>query len=938
MLDDLEFQKHLDEEWENVISEKKNLWDKHNLRIWALGQSHMDIAWLWRMYQIINKSRITHGKAAWHVKRLPNFSFTYSQPVILDWLRQEEPEMFEKIKEAVETGRFELQGGTYVETDGKIPMGESWCRSRLYGQRWYLKHFNKIAEIEWLPDSFGYNNNIPQFASKSGARYFYTQKITGNFPPDEFPFAHFIWKSPDGSELICYSNNFRFRPLERWHLFGHTRRILKPGEKLECNYFDEDPKSSDKLDDNSVYPEVCLVYGTGDGGHGPTSPEVHQMRYYIRKKYIHGFTTAIDYFKKYEEIKERLPVWNKAELFYNLHRGTLTTQGLVKRMNRYFEWTLTGLETMFAIVDFIQCDITETTEDSEASQDFKDSEQPNTHEILHWLWKDTLLLQFHDILPGSSIPEVYDDCYDIWIDNLEKIKNIKAKLFNKVMSLQKPDSERNTSMDYAATLINPNSYCGKTFVEIDIDKVEDLDLVRNSKTIAVTEEDGTICLAQFIDGRTYDECLLNTTPSILYCGKVDPWSAKSVALTFTGGELKDQTTSFLHENDRNYIFESDHSKIAISKVTGLITEYIDKDLDVNVISKPSNRIEVFRDWFPTEPAWNIGAGYRHMPFTKNDDEIRLKDVRITEQGPVRWCIEVVHVLPESQSEIIQRIFLYSELRGIYFEVYINWKQKDAIVKNHFSFATKSAQIIAEGPYTTEIMTADPDKKFHLEKQRWECCGHTWVAFPNQDNSWGVAVINDSKYGFDVIKDTIGMTLVRGPEYPNPSGYPVEERKKFNKEGPPTHTDQEEHIIQYAIVPFSTKWQYSGFQKYAHYFNRRIISRITNGIENPIISKSDLMGIKVSPSNLEFVSGKKFEEFPERSNEIIIRITENGRRKTQGGIIFPEKLKINDIDFVDLLERPWNERKVTIERNKDGYVKSVSCIWGPHEILSLKLIK
>ncbi|MHA1700153.1 MAG: hypothetical protein ACTSWN_15025, partial [Promethearchaeota archaeon] len=266
--------------WTDRISINEDRYKHLNLKIYAIAQSHIDLAWLWRLYQTVNKSRITHGKAAFHVLAIPEFKFTFSQPVMLEWLSRAHPDGFESIRQAVKTGRFDFQGGDYVESDAKMPSGESFCRQRLYGQLYYKKEFGVIAEVGWLPDSFGYNNNIPQFLQKSGCKYFYTQKISGNWVPHEFPFAHFRWRSPCGDEVVVYSNNFQFRPLTRWHIFGHCRRILKPNTKLVCDYSHPDPKSATELGEQ--WPVIGIMFGAGDGGHGPTCEEVHRMRYFIK--------------------------------------------------------------------------------------------------------------------------------------------------------------------------------------------------------------------------------------------------------------------------------------------------------------------------------------------------------------------------------------------------------------------------------------------------------------------------------------------------------------------------------------------------------------------------------------------------------------------------------------------------------------------------------
>ena len=938
MLDSEGLKKKWDKEWDEEIFPDMEQFKKLNLNIWAVGQSHMDIAWLWRTYQIVNKSRITHGKAAWHVNNLDDFTFTFSQPVMLDWLKKESPEIFEEIKKAVKTGRFELQGGTYVEMDGKVPNGEAWCRSRLYGQRWYLENFGKMAQIEWLPDSFGYNNNIPQFSQKSGCNYFHTQKMVGNYFVGHatFPFTHFIWRSPDGSEVKCYSSNFQYRPLERWTPYEDTRRILKPSTKLACNFFTNEQEIYDVM--GEIWNEVLLLVGTGDGGHGPTSAEVHRTRYYIKKGLIKGFTTSLDYFKKYDEIVDKLPVWDGAELFYNLHRGTLTTHGLMKKMNRYFEWKLMTLENLLTILDFTR----KIWQNKDSKIETKDN-----FETIHWLWKDTLLLQFHDILPGSSIPEVYDDCYDIWIDNLEKVQNLEQKILSiesisyKTNAKSKDKSSKNkektmNSHEIICKFFNGTSYNGLTPIEIELKDEELYEKMSKAKSLKIEMPDGTIKPVQLLEDDSFRENLLYRGPRIIFTINVEPWQMQILKIHISNKKTESTDDKFLKEDEKTITFENDYYKVLISKETGLITEYFDKNLKKNLFSKPGNKINVYRDWSMVEPAWNIGGGYKEMIFTVEDEEIEYLNAVIIENGPVRWSVLSTIKLPESKTIIEQYSIFYKNTNGIFFEVQTDWKQTEAIAKLQFSFTSETEIAVAEGPYTTELMTCDPDKKHLLEKQRWESCCHTWIALPSKDNSWGVSIINDSKYGFDIIKDTIGLTVVRGPESPNASGYAAVERKNRTDGGPPTHADLEEHLIRYAIMPFYESWQESNFQKFAHFFQLPPISDVFINTGNKVKCKSiNLFDVKTTPNNLEITSIKHVEEKPKSNSDIILRVVEHGRMKTKGIITFSSDLHVSNVILVDILERDWNEKELNVIKEK-GIITKIECEWNPHEILTFKI--
>ena len=939
MAEDPEARARYEKCWQNNVSVKKDLYKDLDLQVYALGQSHMDIAWLWRLYQIVNKSKITFTKAAFHVKHLSEFKFTFSQPLMLEWLRLADPDAFEEVKEAIATGRFELQGGMWVECDAKVPSGESFCRQRLYGQRYYQKHFGKMAEIEWLPDSFGYNNNIPQFANKSGCRYFYTQKISGNWPPHAFPFVHFKWRSPDGSEVITYSNNFQFRPLTRWNLFSKHRKLVKPGEELMCDYSHPDPIEDPKMGD--IWPVITIMYGQGDGGHGPTSEEVHRMRYFIEKGYVKGFLSAKEYFTMYEEIADRLPVWNGAELFYNLHRGTLTTQGLMKRMNRVFEGNLTALQSIYAYTRFARGESIPVKEAEEFER----------------LWKDVLLLQFHDILPGSSVSEIYDDCYDMWLEMRQDVRNLQTNLID-LIGGGKPETVAILSDDTIIMVTNGSDFTGFAPIEVDIEAGQ----IPENLNPWVEDQRGNLIPIQIVAPLDFDDILLRRPTRVVFNVQIEAWSTITFKFTTKSLSADEATKLQFKESPTSFRFETASSVIEISRETGGITSYVDKRLGKSgeeIFQAPGNIPFVFQDWSYNEPAWNLGPGYRKMPF--DEEEIALRSVTVIEKGPVRWAVEVQTELLETGTILIGRTYIYNEMPGLFFEMQTDWHHTDALVKTQFTFTTEADTVVAEGPYTSEISTADPTKKHHLEAERWEACAHTWVAFPGatdkvretspvqviqtvsseKDNLWGVMYLNDCKYGFDVIGSQLGITVVRGPKYPPATGYVSEERKGRQDAGPPEYADQGEHFLRYAIIPYQGSWHSNPWIKFAHYYNHRAFAELVK-IEPSRKSTADAMPMisvvaSEGTNNLEIAAMKAPEDLPDSESALILRVVETGRLITEGTLNIPKELAVVDIQLVDLLERPITKPPLRIQ--KDGNVV-VGCTlhWNPHEIHTLLLKK
>jgi alpha-mannosidase len=193
------------ENWKKMIKKASNI-DPDNIVVHTVGESHIDCAWLWRFEQTREKAYKTFKKACDHADIFPNsFNFALSEPLLLEWIKEDHPDLLKRIQDKVKSGNIELVGGSYVEPDCMMPSGEAFCRMRLYGMRFLRDHFGILPKVEWFLDSFGYNWGIPQILVKSGAKYFWTSKITWNYDT-VFPFVNFWWQSPDGSSLL--SANF----------------------------------------------------------------------------------------------------------------------------------------------------------------------------------------------------------------------------------------------------------------------------------------------------------------------------------------------------------------------------------------------------------------------------------------------------------------------------------------------------------------------------------------------------------------------------------------------------------------------------------------------------------------------------------------------------------------------------------------------------------
>jgi alpha-mannosidase len=329
----------------------------------AIGHGHLDMAWLWPLRETHRKAARTYTKALNTIDQHDGYLYGTSQPQQMQWMKDEQPALFERLKTAVSKGRVELQGSFWVEPDTNITGGESLVRQAMMGRRFLMDEFGRHPEdlrLCWLPDTFGYSGNLPQILKKSGMDWFQTIKLAWN-KVNDFPHRTFTWQGIDGSSVLVHmppEGDYNSRAAAD----GLFRGLAK--------YPERDLKTA------------LLVYGSGDGGGGPG--EIH-LELLEREHDLHGlprveFETAGDFFRKLE--KREIAHTHVGELYLETHQGTYTTQAQIKRFNRLVERKLHNAEALAAIIG----------EDSRAA--------------LQQHWRDVLLNQFHDILPGSSIRRV----------------------------------------------------------------------------------------------------------------------------------------------------------------------------------------------------------------------------------------------------------------------------------------------------------------------------------------------------------------------------------------------------------------------------------------------------------------------------------------------------------------------------------------------------
>jgi alpha-mannosidase len=337
--------------------------------VWLTGHAHIDLAWLWPLEETKRKARRTFHSVVGLMTGFPELCFNQSSAQLYAWIEQDDPALFEKIQTLAREGRWDVVGGMWVEPDGNLPAGESWVRQLLFGQRYFQTKFERRAKVAWLPDSFGFNGNLPQLLLAAGIPYFFTHKLTWN-ERNPFPYDLYWWEGIDGSRVLA-----------------HSFTNPKNGYNADITAF-EIGETWRRFRAKQSHEHTLLAFGHGDGGGGPTPEMLQRFR---RLRDFPGLPNLqigrVDEF--YEKISTRaLPVW-VGEKYLEYHRATFTTQGRIKLLHRQLEHALVEAETAATLAL-----LSETTSYPE--------------EELRGLWQILLLNEFHDILPGSSIHTVYE--------------------------------------------------------------------------------------------------------------------------------------------------------------------------------------------------------------------------------------------------------------------------------------------------------------------------------------------------------------------------------------------------------------------------------------------------------------------------------------------------------------------------------------------------
>ncbi len=797
--------------------------------LWATGHAHIDTAWLWRIAHTRKKCERTFSTALTLMEQYPDYHFSCSQPQQYAYVKEDNPAVYERIKAAVKRGQWEPVGGMWVESDCNVVSGESLVRQFLYGLRFFDREFGHHTNVVWLPDVFGYSAAFPQIIRKSGMKYFMTIKIYWN-QINKPPYQTFTWEGIDGTTVLTH-----FSPL------GDYNAHMNP-EQWRRNWNEYKQKA---LNDSALY-----IYGWGDGGGGPTRQMLETAE---RGKDFPGLpkvklTTNEAFFEDLEKQvtgKPNLPRW-VGELYLEYHRGTYTSQARNKKYNRQAEVGLQTAEQVSALATLL-------------------TGAAYPQDQINKAWELTLLNQFHDIIPGSSIHAVYEDSDKDYATIQERYAQTIQTALDAVAGHVQPGSGH-------VVVYNPLSWARADVAEVP--------RYLNLPGQHVTGWDG--------EEKTLLQ--LGSVPALGY----DTLQAEGLPLM--GDKSSDSGLTVTPETLENQFF-----KIALDnnrEIASVFDKRAGREvLDTNSYCK-GNALLTFEDKPMNFDAWDIDIYYQDKMTTVQE----LTGMTIVERGPLRATVEITRTFGRG-SVVRQRISIYRDMPRIDFATDIDWKERQTLLKVAFPVNVRS-------PHATyDIQFGNVQRPTHWNTSwdwaRFEVCAHKWADLSEGD--YGVSLLSDSKYGWDIRDNVMRLTLLKGGIYPDPEA------------------DLGLHRFTYSLYPHSGDWRAAETVQRAYELNVPILAaKVTGHGDLP----ASFSLVSVDDSNIIVETVKKAED----DDALIVRLYETYGQRGAAALNFARP--VQSAVEVNMLERETDETKA---QSVTCSGQSVAFAYTPYEIKTLRVV-
>lgn len=684
----------------------------------AIGHTHIDIAWLWTVGVTREKAVRSFSTVLELMDQYPNYRFMSSQPILYQFVKEQEPELYEKIREKIREGRWETDGAMWLESDCNLPAGESLVRQVMKGEQFFMEEFGIPSRCLWLPDVFGYSAAIPQILKKSGIPYFLTTKIAWN-QFNQLPNDTFIWKGIDGSDVFVFMpTTCDFDKTLGLNIsFTDTRNtttytgIVNPNMTLG---------TFKRFQNRDLTENTLMLFGFGDGGGGPTREMLEEAE---RLKYgMPGIPRLVQepervFFDRiHEEIASRpdMPEWN-GELYFEYHRGTLTSMGKNKRNNRKSEILYEQLETLGVMGEAYG--------------------QEYPAEILKSGWDIILLNHFHDIIPGSAIEAVYDqtdsEYAQIRKDGMRALSQLTDGIAEKIHGEDTQNGEETTIFVY-----NTQGYDRDDVVCIDAEKVKGW----NRHVTAMVDAEGNLSPVQYA-----------ANGDLLFFAQAIPSVGYKSFVPVMGESDAEQKKIW------DGSFENAYYRVQFDEQMR-ITSLVEKETEHEFIKEGTtgNRLVSYEDRPMNWDNWDLDMFYKKKLYEA--DEVSAPE--LMEAGSVRTVVRIRRRFADSIVD--QDVILYPELPRIDFKTSADWQDHHVLLRTLFPVDVNSTKASYEIQFGNVERETTHNQSWDTAK--FEVCAHKWSDLSEQ--GLGISLLNDCKYGHSVRDGEMGLTLIKSGVYPN----------------------------------------------------------------------------------------------------------------------------------------------------------------------------
>ena len=738
------------------------------------GNSHLDIVFLWTHAEFVRKLGRTHASTLRLMEQYPDYIFSQSQPLMYKEMKENYPSMYEEVKARVKEGRWEVIGASWVEPDCNLISGESFTRQFLYGIQFIEREFGVTPHTCWCPDVFGNCWSMPQILARCGLKYFVTHKMVVWNDTNPWRKNSFWWQGPDGTRILSL--------VPPTHFIG----TIEP---------DHMAKHWENFSDKKSIGESLYNFGWGDGGGGPDAEMLEYQRRYAdfpgivpaRPITIEGALDSI----AAKAATADLPIIND-ELYLEEHRGVHTTKARLKKLNRRCEFLFRRLEMLCCL-----------------------SNLPYPREEITSGWQAVLTNQFHDSLPGSHIPPVYQDLLDSYQQTMANAEALSEQ------ALQSLTNRINTGGQGQAVLVfNSLAETRDTIAYVKYPESK----------VHVLDEDGNQMPSQFITHFESGERLLafaaNNLPQVGYAiYRIVPGTGLPLAETV-------KVTPNVLENEFLRLELNDEAQIVSLYDKTFERECIDPDLKGNVL-------KLYEDVPGKYEAWDIAPSYTDVEF-----DISGATVEVVEEGPLRSALLVHRNFRNSR--MTQRIVLTSEGTRVDFENWVDWHEQQKMLKVRFNTNITTRNASYDIPYGNIERSCYRNNSF--DEAKFEVPAHQWMDLSQED--YGLSLLNDCKYGHEAFGKMMALTLLRGPLNPDPT------------------SDQEEHYFTWSLYPHRNGWREAGTVFEALDLNEPVLTLLVDNHEGELPAAYSFLTIEATYGvTLEAL------KMAEESEQLVVRIVE-----------------------------------------------------------------